>query len=209
MENIAVTFKHFSDEALTVDLSLPLQVPVGELLPPLIQRLGWAEESNFELSSEWRLVLQETGEIIYSQQTLGEMGVLPGDILLLESAKGHFRPDANFPKVDAKGRVLVSVDGTIFLLKSARVLIGRPDPGMGLFPADVGVDLTNLDKDAISSRRHAQLLLQDRVYVIRDLGSKHGTYVNGQKLGPGERKILEDGDCIQIGEEGVVLKYQG
>jgi hypothetical protein len=46
------------------------------------------------------------------------------------------------------------------------------------------------------SRYHARIVRQERCYVIEDLGSKNGTFVNGQQLtAPHE---LEDGDCIQV-----------
>lgn len=46
------------------------------------------------------------------------------------------------------------------------------------------------------SRHHAQILHTDEGYVLRDLGSKNGTFVNGQEL-QGDY-LLRDGDEIQI-----------
>jgi hypothetical protein len=46
------------------------------------------------------------------------------------------------------------------------------------------------------SRHHARIVRQGLRYTIEDLGSKNGTFVNGQRLtGPQE---LEDGDRIQV-----------
>jgi DNA-binding response OmpR family regulator len=46
------------------------------------------------------------------------------------------------------------------------------------------------------SRRHAQIRRLDSQYVLEDLGSRNGTYVNGREVtGP---HILQDGDEIQI-----------
>jgi hypothetical protein len=47
------------------------------------------------------------------------------------------------------------------------------------------------------SRYHAQIERDDGGYLLRDLGSKNGTYVNGQKV-YGEPHRLRDGDEIQI-----------
>jgi len=47
------------------------------------------------------------------------------------------------------------------------------------------------------SRYHAQIERDDGGYLLRDLGSKNGTYVNGQKV-YGEPYRLRDGDEIQI-----------
>ncbi len=46
------------------------------------------------------------------------------------------------------------------------------------------------------SRRHARMYLQGDRYWIEDLGSKNGTYVNGEPLT--EPRPLDDGDEIQI-----------
>ncbi len=46
------------------------------------------------------------------------------------------------------------------------------------------------------SRRHAQITQTDRGYVLKDLGSKNGTFVNGQEVA-GSR-VLQDGDEVQI-----------
>jgi hypothetical protein len=46
------------------------------------------------------------------------------------------------------------------------------------------------------SRHHTRITRQGLRYVVEDLGSKNGTFVNGQRLtGPHE---LEDGDRIQV-----------
>jgi sigma-B regulation protein RsbU (phosphoserine phosphatase) len=46
------------------------------------------------------------------------------------------------------------------------------------------------------SRSHAEVVLQNEKYLLRDLGSKLGTYVNGVKV---EETVLSNGDRIQLG----------
>ncbi len=46
------------------------------------------------------------------------------------------------------------------------------------------------------SRAHAEVVVEESEYVIRDLGSKHGTLLNGQKI---DRAKLKNGDRIQLG----------
>lgn len=48
------------------------------------------------------------------------------------------------------------------------------------------------------SRRHATLVREDERWVLVDLDSYNGSYVNGQRV-PG-RQVLEDGDLIQLGD---------
>jgi EAL domain-containing protein (putative c-di-GMP-specific phosphodiesterase class I) len=47
------------------------------------------------------------------------------------------------------------------------------------------------------SRRHAELLLVDDDLLVRDLGSRNGTYLNGRRVKNFER--LQDGDMLQFG----------
>ncbi len=51
--------------------------------------------------------------------------------------------------------------------------------------------------DAQTSRKHAEVLLQNNTWLIRDLGSTNGTWVNGQKIS--HITELEAGDRIVMG----------
>jgi pSer/pThr/pTyr-binding forkhead associated (FHA) protein len=54
------------------------------------------------------------------------------------------------------------------------------------------------------SRRHAQVHRSGSGFVISDLGSTNGTYVNGERLIADHR--LADGDIISIG--AVNLRFE-
>ena len=45
------------------------------------------------------------------------------------------------------------------------------------------------------SRRHAKMVKEAQGYSIVDLGSSHGTFVNGDRV---ERKVLQEGDQIRF-----------
>jgi predicted component of type VI protein secretion system len=64
----------------------------------------------------------------------------------------------------------------------------------------VGRDLSNdiVINDPEISRRHARLYSQGNSYVLEDLGSTNGSFVNGQRLmGP---NVLRPGDTVTFGE---------
>jgi predicted component of type VI protein secretion system len=48
------------------------------------------------------------------------------------------------------------------------------------------------------SRRHAEIRLEDGEFCVYDMGSKYGTLVNGQKVGP-EGLPLNDDDELALG----------
>ena len=88
--------------------------------------------------------------------------------------------------------------GKQFMLSSAESYIGRWDADGGIFP---DVDLDSDDPEAKVSRRHARITLNDGKYVLEDLGSTNGTFVNrGKRLSPGTRQPLKDGDEIIVGK---------
>jgi hypothetical protein len=59
--------------------------------------------------------------------------------------------------------------------------------------------------DAEVSRRHARLTFQGGKYVLEDLGSTNGTFVNGQRLaGP---RVLKPGEVVSFGEQ-IVLVFE-
>jgi pSer/pThr/pTyr-binding forkhead associated (FHA) protein len=49
------------------------------------------------------------------------------------------------------------------------------------------------------SRHHCALLMDDYTLRIRDLGSKNGTFINGDLARTGQH-ILTDGDTIRVGD---------
>ena len=87
---------------------------------------------------------------------------------------------------------------TDFLLSSEESYIGRWDADNGIFP---DVDLDAHDPDAKVSRRHARIIYRNNVYMIEDLGSTNGTFVNrGRRLLPGSPQVLSEGDEIIVGK---------
>jgi len=71
----------------------------------------------------------------------------------------------------------------------------------------IGRDSTNeiVINDAEVSRRHARLTFQGGKYVLEDLGSTNGSFVNGQRLaGP---RVLKAGEVVSFGEQ-IVLVFE-
>ncbi|HYU59321.1 MAG TPA: FHA domain-containing protein [Solirubrobacterales bacterium] len=54
--------------------------------------------------------------------------------------------------------------------------------------------------DERASRHHARIRRSDGSFAIEDLGSRNGTYLNGERL-DGESRPLEPGDSIGIGDQ--------
>lgn len=83
--------------------------------------------------------------------------------------------------------------GATFALEGDQLTIGRDSSS--------GVAIN----DAEISRKHARLTFQGGKYVIEDLGSTNGTFVNGQRLV--SAVVLKSGDVVSFGEQ-IVLMYE-
>jgi serine phosphatase RsbU (regulator of sigma subunit) len=65
-------------------------------------------------------------------------------------------------------------------------------------------DCTIPIKDRYLSRRHAEIVSNDGHWVLRDLGSANGTYLNGSRV---ERELrLHAGDRIRLGDTEIVFE---
>jgi pSer/pThr/pTyr-binding forkhead associated (FHA) protein len=83
--------------------------------------------------------------------------------------------------------------GAAYTLEGDQITIGRDSSN--------GITIN----DAEISRRHARLTFQGGKYVLEDLGSTNGTFVNGQRLaGP---RVLKPGEVISFGEQ-IVLVFE-
>lgn len=70
-----------------------------------------------------------------------------------------------------------------------------------------GRNNTLVIRDHDVSTRHCQLIRLENDYDIEDLGSRHGTFVNGQKLKQDEKWLLKSGSIIELGSQ-ITLEYR-
>jgi pSer/pThr/pTyr-binding forkhead associated (FHA) protein len=80
--------------------------------------------------------------------------------------------------------------GARFLLDAERTTAGRR-PESDIFLDDVTV-----------SRKHAEFVRRDGQFLVRDVGSLNGTYVDRDRI---EEAVLKDGDEVQIGKYRLVF----
>lgn len=99
---------------------------------------------------------------------------------------------------------LVTEGGIELPLLQDTSTIGRPDQASGWRPS---IDLTALDLNHKSSRRHAEIRSAKGSYLLKDLGSANRTFLNGQPLQPNVDYPLSEGDTLTFGE--VALRIVG
>lgn len=230
---ISLRAEHSLEE---VTIEAPSDEPISELIPEILKVLGWPDSSGsqilaYELLSEAGDLLNpeetldqsgiENSDVIWIR--LAEAEDLGIDENLDGTASGRVSdpqsagtPTAStsaeaprgapIPPIEASIEInqpsLVSRDGLIFELGDPPIMIGRA--GRNYKPE---IDLTDLDPEFASSRRHARIESEGGRLVIAAMRTTNGTFVNGLELNPGSRHPLEPGDEVQFGFEGVKMNY--
>lgn len=96
---------------------------------------------------------------------------------------------ANFQFVMRSG----PTPGKVYPLEGPEIIIGRDNTSSLMI------------NDAEVSRKHTRLVWQSLGYVVEDLGSTNGTFVDGQRLTA--PYVLRGGETISLGEN-IVLVYE-
>ena len=212
-----------------IDIELPGDKAIIELLPNILKILDWpASSRNIPLAYSLQT---ESGSRISPSQSLEQAGIENFDVLWIkldESEKvhagreenPHFRglgspenqngedsesplPPPIWADLPVQQPCLVSDSGLIFILNESAAVIGRRSK-----EGAPQIDLSELDKNLICSRRHAEIVFTNGVYVLRGFNTRNGTLLNGTRLTPGEPRLLKDRDVLQFGFRGVELVFR-
>lgn len=191
METVAVTItSRYLKTKQARDLLLPLNTPLYILVNALIEALNIDIEEN-TLRGVLSTNQHDKKETFPLEKTLRDVGVKFGDFLVLD-----------FQEISAKA-TLICIDGPEFDLIRDETLLGcHPD---------VDVDLRGIPKQEFVSGTHAKITIQSGEYYLEDFDSRNGTFLDGAKIAPGEKKILKDGDTFRLGAsdlEGVRLSLK-
>jgi hypothetical protein len=103
------------------------------------------------------------------------------------------------PQVETKMPRLIVLRGvrvgTVYRLYEGNNYIGRPDDR----PVDIDLEEQEPADKVWASRQHARIVLENGVLSLEDLNSLNGTYVNRARVHPGQQRVLQANDVIQIG----------
>jgi len=173
------------------DLVLPDYVPTHQLanVIALALKLPKDRDTYYELKIPDGKALQRLPD----SKTLQQSYILNGSLLYLIQEKE-----------DPHSRAFLEGANGLRMRLRENTLIGRLTPKVF-----VDIDLTPLDQGMVVSRRHAAITHVSYHYVIKDLDSHNGTFINEIRLKQGESVVLHPGDEVCFGslEKGVRLKY--
>jgi pSer/pThr/pTyr-binding forkhead associated (FHA) protein len=112
----------------------------------------------------------------------------------------HADDDATDPTVSAiralaaisRGVRLRQLDGAVFAVSDGLTCIGRATQRVVRLP------------DSNVSRKHAEIVRRGERYIVRDMNTPNGTFVNGQRI-RGEVALTE-GDQLRVGHTTFVFE---
>jgi pSer/pThr/pTyr-binding forkhead associated (FHA) protein len=148
-----------------------------------------------------RCVVQDLGSangLFVNGQRTSQAVLSSGDRLRLGDVELVYQ-GAGTPQADARGRADAWDQTAARGQAGARLEIGGRQVSLPATGASLGRAQDNdvHVPDEHASRHHARIDVQQGAYVISDLGSANGTFVNGQRV---QRQALRDGDVIRIGD---------
>jgi len=111
------------------------------------------------------------------------------------------------PKIDVRRRTMI-LDGKsapdIPQIEEMPVIIIRNgiNAGKQFQISNFGITIGRMEgsiilQDSTISRRHARIIFSDNKYIIEDLGSTNGTFVNNRRI---SQQILKNGDMLRLGD---------
>jgi hypothetical protein len=141
-----------------------------------------------EVRGESKLPVNELYPIVHTLQTNGLIEIV--NHAEKEPAKAPPPPKTTAAEQKPIG-TLTADNGTMHPLMDEISLIGRTGS------SDIALP------DASISSKHARILRTAEGFVIEDLGSRNGTFVNSEKVT--EKRLLADGDTVRLGK--VILMF--
>lgn len=85
--------------------------------------------------------------------------------------------------------------GASFPVLEGRNVVGR------MVNSPVDIDLTGQEppERVWTSRQHACIIFDGKAVILEDMNSLNGTFVNRQRVFPGQQRVLQPNDVVQIG----------
>ena len=118
--------------------------------------------------------------------------------MLLRAWAGAESISADAPTmVESRARLVYLTNNTeLELAVQPEVKIGRVDPVNNVEP---DIDLTQIDTQLTTSRRHAKILRRADGFYILEERATNGTFVNGQRISAERPLLIRSGDDIMFG----------
>ena len=185
------------DAAELADALLTLLPSVQKTAPVSVQPAGEATGS---------FALPLTGGLVYFwQRSLQDPALAP-----LRSAAALASQDSTASTTVAEGQTAVlDIAGDMLHI----LLPGGEVRSVAMRPAGLSIGRSADNEVSIEapgvSRRHARIDFDGRSYLVTDLNSTNGTYIEDSRLAQGERRVWLPGENLRLGEVWLRLERAG
>jgi hypothetical protein len=100
--------------------------------------------------------------------------------------------------------VVLGQEQPILIKGGEKTTLGRYSPG-DIMPS---IDLTPYNANLLGvSRQHATISRSETGYLLEDIGSTNGTWLNEVKLPPNKAVAVQSGDLIRLGQLGLYVYF--
>lgn len=129
--------------------------------------------------------------------------------LLAVCEESHYNEEPSKDFAEEFGKTIFVEEATVTKVVALYKPDGEKVAALEKFPFVIGKKRENVDlviNDYSASRVHARITCEEGVYFIEDLNSTNGTFKNGLRLKPYEKRKLENGDELRFGKTEYVYR---
>ena len=201
----------------TLDLELPGEAPLRNLLPELVRVLQLPPADGAGRPITYQLVHQAQRRPLHEAETLLDARIVTGDVLSLVGAAPQMHAAPGGASTSHWGASalrqggsteLAEVSGQALLRCASGMVIaldnyGKPELTVGRYDARTGkapdIDLSQDPAGNTVSRSHALLRKQGPQWILVSLSTRNPTWVGKTRLAPQQPRPLKQGDAITFG----------
>lgn len=188
----------------SLDLEVPADVQVQQLLPELIRALQLPNTEGAGQRIIYRLIRQKRHRPLHPSESLQNAGVRTGEVLALESsiASTHQWKAGH----SSTTTVLRAPSGMTFPLDNygkQELTLGRYDARTGESP---DIDLSREPEGSTVSRPHALLRKQGHQWMLIPVSNKNPTAVDGNQIPYQQPCPLQSGNIITLGNVELIFE---
>lgn len=206
MSTLIVTVRSTSPRG-TLDLELPGEVPLQNLLPAMVRVLQLPPTDGAGQPIAYQLVHQTRGRPLGATEALLSARVVTGDIVsLVPAAAIGAMPKGVSRDHRSASALLRCPSGIVIALDN----YGKPELTVGRYDARTDdapdIDLSGEPAGNTVSRSQALLRKQGDQWTVVHLSARNSTWVGNTQLVPQQSWPLKPGDVITFGGVGLVFQ---
>lgn len=157
-----------------------------------------------DMVEDYAIYMKGMEDPLDETKTLIELDIQPQDELVFDHLRSFIR------QMLPKGQVaylMEETSGKIFEIQWQPAIIGRPSTDID-HNIVLAVNLKSLPDGNYISRRHAEVLVENKQYYLRPLAEYNPVFLNGKKLSHDKKYEIKNGDKLTLGPRKITLFFR-